>query len=248
VIASAGIWHAPAGADARAAPAAVGPPASLTAAFRPERLGAPTTVSFGIRIDPPAQSEAAALSELEVGYPLDLGLATSGLGVQACDPTALEAVGTRACPADSKMGQGSALLEVPFGPTLVRERFALGIYAAPSTDGYLHLAILAHGAEPVLARVVLPAVLLPGRLKVTVPPIASLPGAPFATLISMRATLGGALTYYERVHRRTIAYRPRGIGLPDRCPRGGWRLAASFVFVDGQRSRAATAIPCPHER
>ena len=121
-------------------------------------------------------------------------------------------------------------------------------FAAPSPDGYLHLAILAHGQEPVVASVVLTAVLLPGRLEINVPPIASLPGAPNAALVNMKTSLGGALTYYERSHGHMIAYRPRGIGLPDSCPRGGWKVAAKFMFVDGPSSRAATSIHCPSRR
>jgi hypothetical protein len=182
---------------------------------------------------------------VSVSYPSDLGLATSGLGLAACDPGALELQGPEVCPANSKMGQGGALVEVPFGPEIVKETVTLSLYAAPSNDGFVHLAILAHGSEPVAASIVLAGVLHPGQLDITIPPVASLPGAAYVALVSMHASLGGALTYYERVHGRTVAYRPKGIGLPDRCPRGGWKLAAAFTFTNGQRSQARTAIPCP---
>jgi hypothetical protein len=187
----------------------------------------------------------APLTEVQVSYPANLGLVTSGLGLKTCEPSALEKLGAEACPPNSKMGQGDALVEVPFGPRILRERLTLGIYASPSNDGYLHLAILAYGSEPVIARIVLAAVLLPGRMNITVPAVVTLPGAPYATLVHMQATIGGALTYYERVHGHTVAYRPRGIGLPDACPSGGWRLGASLAFIDGRRSRAGTVIPCP---
>jgi hypothetical protein len=222
-----------------------GPHATLSAAFRPLRLGAATTISFDLEISPPVAGAAAPVSAIEVSYPSDLGLLTSGLGVQSCDPQALQSEGTGACPPDSKMGQGSALVEVPFGPLLVFEHVRLTIFAAPSTDGFVHLAILAHGKEPVIASIVLSAVLLPGRLKIVVPAIGSLPGAPYAALRSMRASLGGPLTYYERVGDRVIAYRPRGIGLPDSCPRGGWKLAGDLLFLDGRQTRAATRVHCP---
>ena len=222
-----------------------GPVAVLTAGFHPLRLGAPTTVTFGVTIDPPPMTAPSQISAIEVDYPNDLGLATSGLGLQACDPGRLETIGPTACPPNAKMGDGTALVEVPFGPTIVQEKVTLETFAAPSSDGYLHLAILAHGQEPVVASVVLAAVLLPGRLQINVPPIASLPGAPNAALVSMKASLGGALTYYERSHGRMVAYRPRGIGLPDSCPHGGWKVAANFTFVGGLSSHAATAIPCP---
>jgi hypothetical protein len=223
-----------------------GPHAALAAAFSPLRLGASTTISFAVRIDPAGEAVPIPISAVEVSYPADLGLATSQLGLESCGPAALALQGPQACPADSRMGQGSAIVGVPFGPEAVHERVVLGIYAAPSSDGYVHLAIVAEGTYPVIARIVLAGVLLPGRLQISIPPIASLPGAPYASVISMRASLGGALTYYEDVHGRTVAYRPRGIGLPESCPRGGWRLGASFAFIDGQSSHAATVIACPH--
>jgi hypothetical protein len=224
-----------------------GPPAALSAAFQPLRLGAATTISFAVRIEPTSEAVVPVpISGVEVSYPANLGLATSQLGLESCSPAVLQLEGAEACPADSKMGQGRALVEVPFGPEAVREHIVLGIFAAPSNDGYLHLAIVAEGSYPVLARIVLAGVLLPGRLQISIPPIASLPGAPYASLVSMRASIGGALTYYEDVHGRTVAYRPRGIGLPESCPRGGWRLGASFAFIDGQRSHAATVVACPH--
>lgn len=185
------------------------------------------------------------VSQIEVGYPESLGLATSGLGLAACEPAAIEALGGEACPSNSKMGQGSALVEVPFGPETVGETVAVAFYAAPSTDGRLHLVIWVHGQHPVLASLVMSGVLLPGHLQITVPPIVGVAGGPDVSLVSMRASIGGALTYYERVHGTQVAYRPRGIGLPDSCPRGGWRLAARFAFIDGTRSGAATVVPCP---
>jgi hypothetical protein len=225
--------------------AEAGPPVALTAAFSPKRLGAATAISFAIAIEPSAQAVPAPLAEMQVSYPANLGLVTSGLGLSTCEPLILEKQGVQACPPNSKMGQGNALVEVPFGPRILREHVALSIYASPSNDGYLHLAILADGSEPVIARIVLAAVLLPGRMNISVPAVVTLPGAPYATLVQMQATIGGALTYYERVHGRTVAYRPKGIGLPDACPSGGWKLGASLGFIDGQRSRARTVIPCP---
>jgi hypothetical protein len=222
------------------------PTTAITASFRPERLGADAAVSFAISVAPPPWGQLVPVSELEVSYPEDLGLATSGLGLQPCPLETLTLDDGEACPANSRMGRGSARVEVPFGPRLVPELVALEIYAAPSSDGYLHLAILANGGEPVIAQALLSAVLLPGLLKVQVPSVETLPGAPDAALVEMHATLGGPLTYYERVRGHVVAYRPRGIGLPDSCPRGGWTLGASLVFSDGAHSHAETAIRCPH--
>jgi hypothetical protein len=240
-------------ATALAAPTAAAPPAvstatatqaaSIEAGFAPERLGAATTVSLGFQIAP---GEApSGLAAMQLAYPRDLGLATSGLGVAPCQPAALEDFGIHACPADSKMGSGTAEVEIPLGPSVVTESVALTLFAGASPDGYLHVLVYAVGARPVEAQVVLSGVLLPGRLSVTVPPIPSLPQAPDVILTRMRLTLGGRLTYYERVHGRSVAYHPPGVGLPDSCPRGGFPFAATFAFIDGSRALASTAVPCP---
>ncbi len=199
-------------------------------------------------IDSPALTAPAPVSVIELRFPSDLGLATSGLGLAACDPQALELVGSTVCPTNSRVGGGHAMAAVAFGPIVVTEKIALESFAAPSTDGYLHLVVLASGDFPVSARIILTAVLLPGRLQISVPEVPGLPGGPNLALRAISATLGGALTYYERGHGRSIAYHPQGIGLPESCPRGGWKLAARLVFADGTKSTAATVIRCPPRR
>jgi len=225
-----------------------GPATALAASFTPKRLGAATTIAVAIKIDPPRQSVPAPVTQVQVAFPSDLGLATSGLGLAECDPAALEREGEAACPADSRVGSGAASVGVAFGPSLVDEHVTLGLFAAPSSDGFIHLAIVATGLEPIDARIVMAGVLLPGRLQISVPAIPSLPGAGDVAVLSLQATLGGALTYYEHAHGHTIAYRPRGIALPRHCPSGGWRLSAMLAFADGSVSRARTAVGCPHTR
>lgn len=217
----------------------------LHAAFTPKRLGAATSVRFSINIDPPAASEPPPLIGLDVTYPKNLGFATSGLGLAACDPVQLQAQGAQVCPANAKVGAGNATVQVAFGADIVTEHVTLGLFAGPSNDGYLHVLILATGTEPVEARIVMSGVLLPGHLQIAVPEVPGLPGAGDVAITRMQATLGGALTYYERRHGRLHAYRPAGIGLPSSCPRGGWRLGASLAFIGGAHSQASDVIGCP---
>jgi hypothetical protein len=220
------------------------PRARMSATFRPERLGHATTISFAFKIGAPGQAPSP-LRSVAIAYPRNLGLATSGLGVAACKPSVLEALGPSACPANSLMGSGAALIELRIGPSLVHEKVSLALVAGPSPDGYLHMLLYASGEHPVEAIVVARAVLRPGRLRVTVPPVPSLPEAPYVSLARLRMTLGGELTYYETVKGRIVPYHPAGVGLPQTCPRGGFRFAATFAFLDGSRSRAVTAVPCP---
>jgi hypothetical protein len=221
--------------------------ASIDAGFRPERLGHATTVSFAFQIDG-EDTAPAALTALSLVYPHNLGFATSGLGLAACQRVALETVGPSVCPANSMMGSGDATVEVPIGPELVKEGVTLTVFAGPSPDGYLHMLIYVNGIFPVSAQVVLSGVLLPGHISIVLPPIPSLPEAPYVSVANLHLTLGGDLVYYERVAGRSVPYRPPGVGLPRTCPHKGFAFAATFKFLNGSRAGARTAVPCPHHR
>jgi len=218
--------------------------AKLTARFTPEHLGDATTMGFGFQIAPVGVAPTP-LTGMSIAYPQNLGFATSGLGIAACSDEVLEVLGPKGCPENSQMGSGSAIVEIRIGPELVRENVTLSVFAGPSPDGYLHLLVAASGETPVLALVVLSGVLEHGRLQVVIPPIPSLPEAPYVVVTQMQITLGGHLTYYERVKGRNVPYHPAGVGLPSRCPRGGFAFAATFAFQDGSSSNAHTAIACP---
>lgn len=221
--------------------------ARMGAAFMPEHLGAPTTVSFGFQISQDGENPAP-LTGVELGYPRGLGLATSDLGVSACAEAQLEAFGPTRCPPNSQMGQGSAVVEIAFGADLVKETVQLALVAGPSPNGYLHLLVYAKGKFPVEADVILAAELLPGHLSITVPPIPSLPAAPYVAVTEMHLALGGNLTYYEIVRGRRVPYHPVGVGLPNTCPSGGFRFAATFTLLDGEKAVAHAAVACPYHR
>jgi|HubBroStandDraft_2_1064218.scaffolds.fasta_scaffold03144_3 hypothetical protein len=221
------------------------PGAKINARFTPERLGAATTVSLGFQLPARDGRSPAALSSMQLAYPANLGLATSGLGLASCSPSELEALGGAGCPANSRMGFGSATVELALKVEIVTEHIALELFAGPSPDGYLHVLVYASGVFPVYAQVLLSGVLLRGQLSITVPPIPSFPEAPDVVMTQMQLTLGGHLTYYERVAGKRVAYHPAGVGLPSRCPSGGFPFAATFVFLDGGQLSAHTAVPCP---
>jgi hypothetical protein len=221
--------------------------ATMRATFAPEELGAATTLSFDFQIATDERAPAL-LTGIDFRYPANLGIATSGLGVASCSPAELQAHGPSICPPDSRIGSGSALVEIPIGPEIVKETAQVALFAGPSRDGYIHLEMCASGAYPIEARVVLFTQLRLGRLQIPVPPIPSLPDGPYVAVVRMHLTLGGHLTYYERVHGKNVPYRPVGIGLPKSCPRGGFPFAASFSFLDGGHATAHTAVACPRRR
>ena len=222
--------------------------ASISTVFKPLRLGAPTTVSLGFQIGAGAGQVPSPLTGVDFHYPSNLGIATSGLGVASCAVAELEAHGPSACPPNSRMGSGSAFVEIPVGGEVRTETASIGLVAGPSENGFVKLLVSATGLSPVAARIVMPSLLLAGDLKLTVPLVESLPGAPDVSVVRVRVTLGGNLTYYERRHGKMVPYRPRSVVLPKTCPRGGFRFSATFSFLDGTKAEAKRTVGCPRGR
>ncbi len=228
------------------------PVVRLHATLTPERLGHATTVGFGFEVVVPIGQDPVPLTQVDVRYPAQLGIATSGLGVATCSVATLQASGPRACPAESLMGRGSALAEIPLGPGVLSERAAITIVRGPIQDGRVSLLFYAEGAKTVDTQVVFTSLLLPaaapfgGMVSTTLPPIPTFPEALDVALVRLHYTLGpGGLVYYERVHGKLVPYHPQGIMLPRTCPRGGFPFAASFVFLGGAHANAGTKVPCP---
>jgi hypothetical protein len=216
----------------------------MQAALTPERLGAPTTISAGFQLAW-SEPQPPVLTGVQLAYPPNLGFATSGLGLAACNPALLEEDGPAVCPANSLMGSGSALVEIPIAGALHRETVHLTLVAGPSSNGYLQVLVAVIGKEPVSAVVVISAELVAGDLDITIPPIPTFPEAPYVSLVQMHLQLGGDLTYSEQIHGRSVPYHPAGIRLPPSCPRGGFPFAATLMFLNGVRARAHTRVACP---
>ncbi|HXP99887.1 MAG TPA: hypothetical protein VN845_07465 [Solirubrobacteraceae bacterium] len=224
----------------------------LHARFVPERLGQNTTLEFSARISSADGYVTPPLTELDVRYPQDIGISAGELGLETCARTTLEVLGPEGCPADSRMGEGSAIAEVPIGPHVFIEEATVTILRAPEESGHLALLLFANGLTPVYAQIATTGLLLPatvsygGSVDITVPLIPGLPGGPDVSLVQLNATLGPlGLTYYEHVHGRLVAYKPRGILLPRKCPRHGFAFSANFTFLDSSHTSANTSVPCP---
>lgn len=219
--------------------------ATISAGFSPMRLGAHATVSLGFAIRTPDGSLPSALTGLEFHYPPSLGLGTNELGTASCNPARLSFYGPQGCPPNSIMGRGSALAKFQVSPEISEESASIALVAGPSRNGYVNMLVSATGAYPVAARILMESELLPGRLKFSVPLVPGIPEGPDVAVVQVHVNIGGHLTYYERVHGHRVAYHPRGILLPKRCPRGGFRFSATFSFLDGTRARARTDVKCP---
>jgi len=234
------------------APAVAAPTVNLTAALTPERPAHGTTITFAFAINFPASTFPIPLTKIQLRYPVNLGIATSGLGVSTCRSSVLEAQGPSGCPRDSVMGYGSALVEVPFGSEVLHERARSTMFMAPVEDGHLALIFYAVGESPVAAQLVFRGLVLPasypfgGDLETQLPLVSSVPEAPDVAILHLTTTLGpSGITYYEYARGRRIPYNPRGILLPRHCPDGGFQFAGQFVFEDGSEAQAQAVVPCP---
>ena len=224
----------------------------LSATFTPERLGQGTTIGFGFRISAPAEEVPPPLTRVEISYPKELAFALSELGLATCTTRALKIFGPAECPANSLMGYGTALAEIPLGPSIIYETGRVTILRTASRAGHLGLLIYVNAEDPVSAQIVFPGLVLPaaapfgGRLAMNIPLIPSLPEGPDAAVVQFHSTIGPLhLHYREQVHGRIIRYEPKGIPLPNTCPHGGFRFSARFTFQNGNHSRAFTTVPCP---
>jgi hypothetical protein len=228
---------------------------SLGASFSPYRLGARTTIELSFQVGASPGEVPPALIDAEVRYPPDLGIALSGLGLAVCSPSTLAATGASGCPANSIMGHGDAVAELRFGTQIVAESATISIARAPDQEGHIALLLYVSGPSPVNTQILSPAQLLPasgpygGRLNIEVPLVASVPGAPNLAIVELSVTVGPqGLTYFEKLSGQTLAYQPKGILLPPRCPRGGFPFVGVFTFADGRRVTARRAVPCPRSR
>jgi len=223
----------------------------LKASLSPLRPGGPTAVGTSLSITPAPGRAALGVTAVQLLYPAGLGFGASELGLEQCPPARLQARGPGACPHNSIVGYGSAVVEVPFGPRVVQEHAPITIFSQPLTHGFLGLLFAATGRSPVIADLSFGGFIVEahapfgGRLDTTLPLIPSVPKGPDVALVGLSTTIGPpSLVYRERAHGKVVAFHPKGMLLPRRCPRGGFRFAVRVMFSDGSSAGARTAVGC----
>jgi hypothetical protein len=231
--------------------------ATLYASFSPKHLGGYATIFLGFRISSIPPASQSPLTNLSVLLPGEMGLATSGLGLENCRLHALEERGAHGCPADALMGRGTATAEIPIGGEMISESAQIEVISAPVQDGHLALWVFAAAHTPVSAEPVFPAGVVSAlppygeTIDATIPLISTLPGAPDVAVTRFHMALGATargpdhFVYYRSVRGRQVAYTPKGLLLPPVCPRGGFPFEAQFVFQDETTATARTTVPCP---
>ena len=241
---------APAQASAQTsapAQAAAAPRVKLSARFQPERLGASTTIHWSFTV-----SEPVPLRSIALRLPPGMGFAASSLGLEPCQPEVLERLGPEGCPADSHIGFGQALAEVPAQST-IQEHARVTVLLGPYLGEEETFLFFVEGKWPANREIILTSHLLNladphgATLLTDVPTLPVWPLGPEIELTHLESTIGpDKLTYYRRVRGRTVAFTPRGATLPRQCPSGGFPVSAVFGWwtISGA-AHASTRVPCP---
>jgi hypothetical protein len=235
--------------------AAAGVSATLHAGFSPNRLGASTTISFGFSLRTSDGDPPPPLTDMQLRMPAGINYTMTTLGLAICNPNELMARGLSGCPPNSRVGYGQAVVEVPFGTGSGYETPEIQALMGPPRNGNLDVLFYVNGTSPVDAQAIFSGEVLPdsgsfgSRLATEVPVIPSVPAGPDVSVLSVQTTIGPKrLTYFRHSHRRLVPFQPVGVGVPLRCPRGGFPFAASFSFQDGSSAKAVTRAPCPSQR
>jgi hypothetical protein len=223
--------------------------------FQPDRLGASTTIGFGLVVTNTDGGVPAALTRVALHFPAGMNSNTSELGLGICQPSALMLSGPEGCPVNSKVGFGTAFVEVAVGAGLVQESASITTFFGPPKTAN-EVLFYAAGSSPVATSLVFPGQVKPesqgiygSELEANVPLIESWPEGPPVVLTRFESTIGPRhLTYYVHSHGKTQAFSPRGITVPTTCPNGGFPFAAELTFTDGTEVTATHRVPCPRHR
>lgn len=216
--------------------------------FTPERLGRSTTVAFSFSISEPAPLRSVVLS-----LPPGIGFARTSLGLEPCQQATLVDLGPEGCPADSLIGQGTAFAEV-LAESEVEETASVFVLIGPEDGEAMNVLFFVDGKSPVNREVILSGALLFARsesssatLSIKAPLLRAWPGGPEIGVVRFRSTIGPAgLTYYRRIDGKTVAFKPRGLTLPRRCPRGGFPVSAKFAWWGlAETASVTTHVRCP---
>ena len=169
-------------------------------------------------------------------------------GFPTCSKTTLEQFGPVRCPKASSAGPlGTVHGFVTFGSERVEEVAELSSFYAPGGG----LLFFTDGHSPVSLEIISGAHYLNlggaggygPKLVAAVPLVASVPGAPYASVKSITVKAGSAY----KSHGKTVYYGT----VPNKCPKGGFPLKTEVIFAEnGDPSTPVTVTktykaPCP---
>jgi hypothetical protein len=170
---------------------------------------------------------------------LPAGVKLHPQGFASCPTAILESHEVQKCPKHSVAGPiGEVLGVVSFGGTRVNEKatiqsfFTAGGGLAFYTEGTspAELEVLASGnfstAPPPFGP----------KLTVPVPLVETVPGAPYASVLSIKGKVGAAVKHGKKL----ISYGT----VPKTCPKGGFKGQVEITFLSGETVTINPTVPC----
>jgi hypothetical protein len=216
----------------------------MAARLLPDRLGSTAAVSVRVQFVDQSAVVPAPVRHAILRFPAGLMLEVPHL--RSCSPSRLRALGRKGCPAESAIGHGEALIEAYLGSRVQTESIWLWVFLGPPRNLQPTVEIFGQGYTPFDKRMVLSGSVLTDsapygeRLVLSIPPIATLPLEPDASIVSLSLTVG---TTGGRRRRDQ-----NGVHVPRRCPFGGFPVAGEFTYVGGSGGVTRSAIPCPDKQ
>jgi hypothetical protein len=178
------------------------------------------------------------VTQVVVELPAGVKLHTQGF--PTCPNAILQSHEVQKCPKGSAAGPtGEALGVVSFGGARVQEKatiqafFAQGGGLAFYTEGTspAQLEVLATGSFTTAPPPFGP------KLTVPVPLVETVPGAPYASVLSIKGKVGAAI----KKGKKLISYGT----VPKKCPHGGFKGKVEITFLSGETVTVSPTVPCP---
>jgi hypothetical protein len=235
-----------------AATAASATRVTLSARFDPDIAGQSTTILYKFEISKPLPVES-----VDLHLPAGMELATSSLGLSECNPTTLEEYGPEGCPPDSIIGHGTAFAEVPlaFAPHVIHEPASVTAVFGPAEQEdptilfFVEAIFPVYSSEVLSSRLTLSSGPFSASLTTSVPLLDAWTEGPAVALTRFHASIGPqGITYHRREHGHLIAFHPRGLSVPSRCPPKGFPFRVEFHFYNDTNATANSRAPCPKRR
>ena len=164
-------------------------------------------------------------------------------GFATCSSAILESHEVQNCPKKSIASpKGEVLGVVSFGSTRVPEKASVQAFFAKGGG----LAFFTEGTSPASIEILstgnFSSASHPFAQKLTavVPLVSTVPGAPYASVESIRIKVGAAFIQGKKL----ISYGT----VPKKCPKGGFPAKTELKFLSGETSTASIKVPCPKKK
>lgn len=178
------------------------------------------------------------VTKVVVELPAGVKLHTQGFAT--CPMATLETHEVQNCPKRSVAGPpGEVLGVVSFGGTRVNEKATVRAFFAPGGG----LAFYTEGNSPAQLEVLALGSLSTApppfgpKLTVPVPLVETVPGAPYASVFSIKGKVGAAYKHGKKL----ISYGT----VPKKCPKGGFTGKVEVTFLSGETATVDPTVPCP---